>query len=490
MNFHKLRRSSLCLCITAIFWLGNCQGDLRAQEQASEKSFTLKQAIEYALSNSVDMKNALLDQEIADVKVHEYIGSGLPQIDATVQITHSQPLQRMFFTLDKNNPIIGDDPRLSQLGLPDGSVIALPNFFQLNSMGDASLSASQLIFSGSYFVGLKAAKTYKELASKALEQTKVETIEAVSKAFYAVLINRERLELFNKNIERVDSLLKDTRVLYKNGFTEEIDLNRVQVALNNLKTEKVKFQNLMALAKNLLKFQMNYPMDQAMKIVGEIEDVNTSANLLIVQKVPTDYTERIEYSILETQRELQKLQVRLGKAAYLPTLSAFGKFGYATQSPDILGVFTQETEGIPEGFPVGPDTWYPHGVYGISLQIPIFNGLSRSYKLQQEKIKLLKVENTFNKLEASIDLQVNKARITLKNSLKTLEAQAENVELAEELVRVTRIKYLNGVGSNIELTQAETSLKEAQTNYYNALYELILAQIDLKVAQGTLDKDY
>lgn len=463
--------------------LGLLQQSLFAQENGQR--FNLEQAVEYALKNSVAVKNAVLDQQSAAARVGEVRATGLPQIDGQVQITHSDPLQRMFFTLDEDNPLLGNDPGLSQLPLEDGSVIALPNFFQLPSTGDASISASQLIFNSSYFVGLKAAKTYKELAYKGVQQSEIETTAQVTKAFYSILINRERLGLFDKNIARVDSLLRDTKAMYKNGFAENIDVSRVQVTLNNLQIEKAKFENLLALSQDLLKFQMNYPMDQPIEIDGDLKTVDAAMADALTTAGPTDYSQRIEYSLLETQRDLRELDVRNNNLAYLPTISAFGKYGYLTQSPDLKGVFQTNTHGIPDEAPLGPDKWYPYGMFGVTLNLPIFDGLAKSYKIQQAKIEMKKLENNFDQLESSIDLQINQARTTLKNNLSTLKSQQENVELAEEVARVTRIKYLNGVGSNFEFTQAETALKEAQTNYYNALYDVIVARIDLKLALGT-----
>src|SRR5690606_13902821 len=137
---------------------------------------------------------------------------------------------------------------------------------------------------------------------------------------------------------------------------------------------------------------------------------------------------------------------------------------------------------------IGPDKWYRYGRYGVTLNVPIFDGLNKSYKIQQAKLNLLKVTNSFESLESGIDLEVNQSKINLANTLKTLESQRENIELAEEVARVTKVKYTSGIGSNLEVTDAETALREAQTNYYNALYEAILAQIDLKAALGILIK--
>ena len=472
-------RSIFSFLLLLTFWSG-----AKAQEAESNRSFTLQEAIDYALSNSVAVKNSKLDEQAAKAKVGETRGAGLPQISGAVQLSHSDPLQRMFFSVDETNPLIGNQPGMDQL--PNGSVIAFPNFFQLPSSGDASLSVNQLLFSGSYFVGLQAAKTYRQLALKSTQQSKIQTVEQVTKAYYTVLINQERMMLFDANIARVDSLLNDTKALYKNGFAENIDVVRLQVTMNSLQIEKEKFANLSELSKQLLKFQMNYPMSEKIELESSLVDMELDDHNLELLSSEAEYSKRIEFSLLETQQKMQELDLKNRKTAYLPTLSAFAKYGYFTQSPDIGGLFKTETKGLPEGAPVGPDKWYGYGMFGVSLQLPIFDGLSRSYKVQQAKIELEKTKNQFKNLESSIDLQVSQAKINLRNSLKTMQAQKENVELAEEVARVTRIKYLSGVGSNFEVTEAESSLKEEQINYYNALYDVVISKIELQSALGTL----
>lgn len=477
----KLIRFSLGLLIFLIFT------EVIAQEADTVKTaFSLEEAVGYALNNSTNMKNALLDEKSAKARIGEIRAAGLPQVNGSVQLSHSDPLRRMFFGVSDNNPILGDLSNFDEL--KEGSIVAFPNFFQLPSTGDAGISISQLIFNGSYLVGLKAASTYRDLATKATEQSRINTVEKVTKAYYTVLINRERLKLFEENIARVDTLLKNTEGLYKNGFAEKIDVSRVKVAMNNLIIEKEKFYNLMELSSELLKFQMNFPMDKAIVLSDNIDLLNLNEIDASLLNSTLEHSNRVEFELLRTQEELSKLDIKNNKVKYLPTISAFANLGYFTQSPDIGGLFKTNTRGIPENSGIGPDKWYQYGMFGVNLSIPIFDGLSKSYQVQQSKIELLKIQNNFEALQSSIELQVNQSKISLINSLSTLNSQKENVELAEEVARVTKIKYISGVGSNFEVTEAETALKEAQLNYYNAIYDVAIAQIDLQVALGTLTK--
>lgn len=456
---------------------------VNAQTQPDEKSsFTLDESISYALANTVTVKNARIDAQISEAKVKETVGIGLPQIEGSVALSHNPKLPR-FFT----NSSAFIDPSLIA-GYQQGDVVAAENFFQLPSSGNAGVTINQLLFSSSYLVGLKAADTYKELAYKNEEQTQIQVVENVTKAYYAVLINIERIALFDNNIARVDSLLRTTTALNKNGFSEEIDVDRIQVTLNNLKSERLKFLNSQSLSLGLLKFQMNYPMEKELTVIGSLSDLTVNENLFNEYEQGWDYKNRVEYKVLDTQRRLQELDVKNKFSASLPSLTGFVNLGYSTQSPTIGGLFKTESK-FPENkeFGYGPDKWYPYSALGVTLHVPLFSGLQRNYQLQQSKLSLLKIQNNYSSLKQNIDLSIEQNSTVYKNSLETLRSQRENMRLADKVARVTKIKYEQGVGSNIEVTDAENSLKEAQINFYNALYDAIVAKVDLDKAYAKLD---
>lgn len=450
------------------------------------QSFTLEQAVNYALQNSPTVKNALIDQRISDAKVKETRGIGLPQVDATVGITHNQKLPRMFFQYDPTAEGFID---LSQIpGIQPGDVVAFQNLFQLKSAGNASLSVSQILFNGSYLVGLRAANAYRDLATKQADQTREQTVEQVTKAYYNVLINKDRISLFDVNIARVDSLLRTTEALNKNGFAEAIDVDRIRVTANNLKVQRDNFKNMQELGLLLLKFQMNYPMDQPIEIIGDIGSLKVDEEVLGEYSANWDYEQRSDYRVLESNRRLQELNLKNKYAEGLPSLVAFANLGYGTQSSDIAGLFKTESS-IAENaeFGYGPDKWYPFTSFGVSLNIPLFSGLQRTYRVQQEKLNLQKIENGFTSLKSGIDLQIRQSALTYLNAVNSLKAQQENRGLAENVARVTKIKYEQGVGSNIEVIEAESSLREAQINYYSALYDALVAKVDLDKAYGKLN---
>jgi outer membrane protein len=467
---------TILLCLVVPLWTN--------AQSTDTTSFSLEECIKYALENTVDVKNARVDAQISEAQVRETVGIGLPQISGSVALQHNPKLPRFYQKYDAEQPSIID---LS--GIPNiqsGDVVAFQNVFQLPSSGNAGITINQLLFSSSYFIGLKAAGTYKELSYKTEEQTQIQVMENVTKAYYAVLVNNERISLFDNNIARVDSLLRSTTALNKNGFAEEIDVDRTQVSLNNLKTERLKFLNLHNLSLSLLKFQMNFPMEKPLNLKGNLADFKINADVLSEYEKGWDHKNRIEYQLLDTQRKLQELDIRNKFSSSMPTLTGFVNLGYSTQSPNISGLFKTESE-VPTTDEFGPDKWYSYSSFGITLNVPLFSGFQRSAQVQQSRLSLLKIQNNYNSLKQNIDLSIQQNTVTYKNSIETLKSQQENMTLAEKVARVTKIKYQQGVGSNIEVTDAESSLREAQVNYYNALYEAIIAKVDLDKAYAKID---
>jgi outer membrane protein len=489
----------LTTLIFAATGISNAQESAQSTPAAQTQSFTLEQAIEYGLANAVSIKNAELDERIASARVKETRGIGLPQISGDVNVVHNEQLPRFFgykqtlygfaapINPDTKQPIPYEQ---FLVGVPDKAVVAGQNFFQLKNSGSANFALTQILFNGSYLVGLKAANAYRDLSVRSTAQSRETVIQQVTKAFYAVLINKDRLNLFETNIERVESLLKTTAALNENGFAEAIDVDRIKVTLNNLKAEREKFYNLQELSTQLLKFQMNYPMEKELIALGEISTLKVDETVLTEYSAQWDYTRRSDYQLLNANQTLQELNLKNKYAEGLPSLAAFANYGWQTQSGTFSGVFKTETnlseDNKVQAPALGLDKWYAVSNVGFSLSVPIFSGLQRTYKVQQAKLELLKIENNMSNLKSAIDLEVKQTAISYLNAITSLKSQEENRRLAENVARVTKIKYEQGVGSNIEVIEAESSLREAQINYYSALYDALVAKVDLDKAYGKL----
>jgi outer membrane protein TolC len=429
--------------------------------RAQEGSYTLQQAVDYAIKTNINVKNSQLDAVSAEARIGEIRAAGLPQVAANVSLTDNLIIQRFFL------PAGGfGDPTVPA----DGPPIAVE--FGVKKQGAASATLNQLIFNGSYFIGLKAAATYRELSQKNTVQSKVNVAEAVTKAYYSAQVAEEKAKVLDYNISRIDTLMRETVEMNKSGFVELLDVNRLEVQRNNLLTERQKVQNLIELSYTLLKYQMGMPLTEPVKLTDTITDLDLEKLKLEIIPANVNYENRIEYSLLNTQEKLAGLDIRNVRAGYLPSLSASVGYGHNNGANTYGDLFTTK--------------WFNNSVASLNLNIPIFDGFSKRYQVEQKKIALDKVKNNQTLLKQSIDLESSQANINIKNAFATLETQKRNLDLSQEIVRVSKIKYKEGVGSNIEVINAESSFKEAQTNYFAALYDLMIAKVDLSKAKGEL----
>jgi outer membrane protein TolC len=333
------------------------------------------------------------------------------------------------------------------------------------------VSASQLIFSSDYFIGLEALKQLQGLTTKNIQRTQVETKVTVTKSYYSVLVNRQRSKLLDINIERLGQLLEDTKVVQQNGFAEQIDVDRLQVAYNNLLTERDKVMRLVGLTETLLKFQMGYEVDKPITLT---DSLNLTQFGLEKGSVPdkVTYQNRLEYQMLQEQQTLNQIEMRRYQLQYLPTLVAYGTLQYNAQR--------NEFNFLNSG------KWFPIGLVGVTLSVPIFDGFQKSNRIQQTRLNIMKTQININRLENAIDMEYTVARINYDNAKLTMGNQKANLDLAQNVYEVSRIKYSEGVGSNLEVINAEASLKEAQNNYYNAMLEFLSARVDLEKAAGLI----
>lgn len=449
-----------------------------SQEAAAENfSFSIQQAVDYALENQSSIKNAVIDEEIANQKVNEIFGLGLPQINSSFDLKGFNEIPTTvipnFVTPAVYQGLVqaGAVPYDPIKSSPDGYP-PLTAKFGTTYQATAGFDASQLLFSGDYFLGLIASKVYVELSSKATQRTKIETTAAVKKAYYTVLINEERAKLMDANIIRIKTSLDGTRGLNLAGFVEKIDVDRLTVVYNNLLVEKEKIGRLLELGKYLLKYQMGMNSTATLTLTDKLADVKFDAgNNVSAEKF--EYSKRVEFSLIETQHQLAELDLKRNRFSYLPNAFAYSS---------VSGSAMRNTFSV---FSTGYG-WYPTALIGAKITMPIFTGLQRNAKTQQSKLSLQKTENNIELLKKSIDLELITSLTMLQNASSSLENQKKNIIVAEDVYRVSKMKYEQGVGSFIEMLTAETSLKEAQTNYFSALFEALVAKIDFDKANGAL----
>ena len=508
-------RFSFSLLLTAGLLAATSAADLRAQTPATGQPvatdtplrLSLQQAVEYALKNKSTVQAQRLNEEIAKARVGEIRAIGLPQVTAGTGVTDNIKLQKSLVDFGAfagpNGPLEGASLTPNQLTqVQAGQTVTLaPAYgervsagpqaiaFGLRWQGSAGIQGSQLLFDGSYLIGLKAARVYEQLAVKQTQQTEIETVEAVQKAYYGVLVNRERFGLLGRNVERLDTIYRQTAAIYREGFVEKLDVDRLQVQLTNLKVEQQKTQRLVDLTVALLKFQMGLNQQQPVELTDKLDAAMVESTQAPVGGAAFNYGDRIEYATLETQRDLADLDVRNKRAGYLPRLLATGGYGFVGSDPTAKGLLEfrgPDSRFAATGFP--NQNWFGFANVGLQLQIPVFDGFAKHYALQQAKLTARTVNYGFTTLQQGIDLQQTQSRTSLENSLDVVKNQKANLALATDVARVAKIKFQEGVGSNLEVITAETDLRAAQTNYYSSLYDALIAKVDFEKAQGTLKK--
>lgn len=443
-----------------------------AQEK-EDRSFTLEESIKFAIQHNVNIKNERLNQGIAKAQVRETLAQGLPQISGSADLTHNLEIPVSFLP----GAIVG---------VPEAEYV--PVQFGVPWQSGASIRLDQMIFNGSYFIGLRAAKVFKELAEKTQTKAEIDVAEAVSLAYFGALVAEDRLELLKNNYQRLDSLYRETKIMYDNGFVEAIDVQRIKVNLNNTRTEYENVQRSLGINLSALKFQMGIPVNSEIILAENIEDFDPVSSESF--RNGFDYRNRIEYQQLQINRELAELEVKNNVAQYYPSLNAFANFGYNAGKPSLRALFepTPDIQTTRNDQPVTLEghTWNPYASIGLSLRVPIFDGLLKANRVRRTKLQKEQVEAQIQNLENGIDLEIQQAEVNYENSVASLAVQEENMELAQEVFRVAKIKYQEGVGSNLEVIEAENAYKTAETNYYNALYNALVARVAYQKATGTL----
>lgn len=434
----------------------------QAQAPAATGPLSLRQCVDYALQHNVTLRNAKVDELIADQVVTENLAIGLPQINGSAQanILPQVPL----FAVPNNLR----DPNATGF---------TPARFQPFNNANVGVQLDQLIFDGRYFLGLRAARIYVDLARKATRRNEVETIAAVAKAYYAVQVNERRIGLIGANIDRLKKLVADTKAAADQGLAENVDYQRTQVSLTNLETDLEAARSFAQLSQNLLKFQMGYPVREAITLADSIPSNFSVVTLEAGLSADLSPDSRPEYQALKVQQRLNEIDVRRYRYNAYPSIRGFYQIGSGTFNDAFVDMFRRDA------------FWFATQQVGITLNVPIFSSFQRRSQVEQAKFRLQKSLADEEQLLNSFNLELANARTNLTNALRTLESQKRNADLANEVYRVAQVKYQQGVGSSLEVVQAESEYKTAQNNYINALLDVLTARIDVKKALGTLGND-
>jgi len=428
---------------------------MHAQDKSS---FSLQEAVDFAMKNNANIKKAENNVLKAQKKVWETTSMGLPQIDATAtyQKFIEQPVQLL-------------PARIMNPSAPPGTYVPVKFGTEQNMKWSATLK--QLIFSGSYLVGLQSSRTYKKISENALLKTRQKIKEVVVNAYGNALLADESVKIMQQNIQTVEQNLFEVNQMYENGLVEQTDVEQLQITLSNLKNQVDYLQRMKQVAYEMLNYSLGRDISAPLKLTDNIEKLkeeNMQLNLLQKSFSPE---QNIDYLIAKNQEKAKKLQVKFQKSQALPTIAAFVNYGKNAYNNDFE--FFKDTQA-----------WYEQSIFGLSVNIPLFSSFGRQAKLHQAQLDFDNAQSDVREKEKELRLQYDKAKNDYEHSFKNYEIAKQNLKLAERIEHKEQIKFTEGVGNSFQLNQARMQLYQTQQQYLQSIIDIINKKIALENILG------
>ncbi|WP_420551707.1 TolC family protein [Tenacibaculum aiptasiae] len=423
---------------------------LSSNAQEKEMSLSMREAIQFAIKNSYNNKVALNDIEAAKKRKWETTATGLPQISGVVNYQNN--LKQQFPGVDFNG---------------DGTVD-----FGAKHNVTGTITLDQLLFDGSYLVGLQSAKTYLKISEQAKEKTELATREAVINAYGNVLVAEERIEILKGNKKTVDRQLKGAVEGFKQGLTEEETVEQFKITQGNIISQQRNADRNREIAYQMLNLSLGNPINAKLKLTDSLDDLvvnNTNLNLL-AQKFDLD--NHIDFRIAENDREAKRLLMRLEKSRALPSVRAYVNYSRLANA-DSFNFFNSSQD------------WISTSVFGVGINIPIFSSLGRSAKTAQAKIALESADIRLAETKQRLNLQAEQAQSNYQLSIENYETAKKNLALATRIERKQKIKFDEGVTTSIDLLSARNQLYSQQNNYLQSILNIISNKAKLDNALNT-----
>lgn len=427
-------------------------GRARAQEPMP---LSLEAATEYALKHNANVKNARLDVAIQQSKNAELTGLALPQVNAKNDFTGYPNVMQSFVPAE----FIGGTP---------GTYVAVPFMPKFNNT--LSGTASQILFDGTVLVVLQGKKTLMKLAELGAQSTIQDVRYRVQSSYYTLVISRKQFDLVSSSIAVIRKMVGEQEAMYKEGLIEKLDVDRTTVQVNNLQSDSIKLGNMLVVGEQLLKYTMGMNINSSIVLTDTAIERNLdAAKSTLLEEL--NYTNRLEYNLVQTQLRYNEFDLKRNRYKSLPSLNAFGTAAYLYSSNKFSDL-------------VKPSNYIFYSMVGVTLNVPIFSGFQRSNQVKQARYNLEKSKNSVELSKQSIDFETAQARSNLKSALLTEDNERRNLALASSVLDIANRKYKEGVGSSVEVSQAQTALLQSQNNYFQAQLDVVTAQTDLQKALG------
>lgn len=427
--------------------------------QNTSPSFTLQQAIDYALENNRQVKNAARDVEAAQKQKWETIATGLPQINAAVNYQNFLKQQVSLVPAE----FFGGNP---------GEFAEV--IFGTEQNVNATATLNQLLFDGSYLVGLQSTKVFLAITENLKTKTNLEIRNAVINAYGNVLLAEESVQVYENNIEVLRKNLYDTRKIYENGFAEQESVEQLQITLSNIESGLNNAKRLKGIAYQMLNLVLGIEYNTTITLTETLEDLTQKNIALEALQNSYDVSSTIDYKIVENNKTSNELLLKLEKSKALPTLSAFINGGYLGFSDEFTFLNSNQD-------------WAGFSSFGVNLNIPIFSSGMRSASTQRAKINLEKSIDELKETEQQLKLKIESAKSNHQFAIEDYQNKKENLSLAERIEQKNQTKFFEGIGSSFDLRQAQTQLYNAQQELLQAMVEVINTKAELETITNIIN---
>lgn len=433
------------IAVSICFLFPSLRGYTQQQGDSVLTNATLPNVVAYALRQQPAVQQALIDEKITDMQVKAKLADWFPQVNFNYIFQHNFQVQ---------TSIIGGNP--IKLGVNNTSAL--------------QFTASQTIFNRDVLLAKRTGNMVRQQAKQQTSDTKIDVVANVSKAFYDVLATEQQIKVTDENIIRLQKSLNDAKNRYDAGVVDKTDYKRATIALNNAMAARKSNAALLKAKKEYLKQLMNYPENADLNIV--YDSAALEGEIALDTTGGVDYSKRIEYRLLETQRKLLESNLQYNKWAYIPSLSANGAYNLNYLNNEFGKLY---------------NTSYPNSYAGLTLTFPIFQGGKRHYNIKQAEWQLKRTDLDIVNLKNAVNSEYSAALAGYKANLANYFAVKENVDLAKEVYDVIQLQYRSGIKTYLEVITAETDLRTAQINYFDALYGVLSSKIDVQKSLGQIN---
>lgn len=432
--------------LTAVLGVWLCNTTVYAQQVPDSllSTATLQNCVQYALVHQPVVKQSLLDEQITEYSIKSKLADWYPQIGLDYNLQHYLKLPTTYF----NGTAI-------KSGVANSST--------------AAFSLNQNIFNRDLLLAGRTARDVRTQAKQNTQSNQIDVISNVSKAFYDMLLTQKQLDVLNEDLVRLERSLKDAYNQYQGGIVDKADYKRATIALNNTKAQKKSAEEALIAKNAYLKQLMGYPVNGQLSLV--YDTMKMTQEVALDTNVTVTYEARIEYQLLQTQRSLLDAEVKYNKWSFIPTVSAFGTYNFAYLSSEFNKLYSND---------------YPNSLVGLTLSFPIFQGSKRIYNIKQAELQLKRSDLDVQALRNQINTEYTQAMSAYKSNLNEYLMLKENMDIAKEVYDLIELQYREGIKAYLEVITAQTDLRSAQLNYYNAMYTVLSSKIDLERSLGTL----